>query len=75
MNWVKNIEYSTRESLLVTSGFDGSIFTWDINSTTEEGFLHKKVFNTSGLMRCRLSRDADQLVLQRIQIISLGQST
>lgn len=30
-NWVKNVEYSKDEKLLVTSGFDGSIFTWDIN--------------------------------------------
>lgn len=30
-NWVKNIEYSPKDSLLLTSGFDGSIYTWDIN--------------------------------------------
>lgn len=30
-NWVKNIEYSPNDSLLLTSGFDGSIYTWDIN--------------------------------------------
>lgn len=30
-NWVKNIEYSPSDGLLLTSGFDGSIFTWDIN--------------------------------------------
>lgn len=30
-NWVKNIEYSDNTGLLVTSGFDGSIYTWDIN--------------------------------------------
>jgi len=30
-NWVKNIEFSPRDGLLVTSGFDGSIYTWDIN--------------------------------------------
>ena len=30
-NWVKNIEYASGLGLLVTSGFDGSIFTWDIN--------------------------------------------
>ena len=36
-NWVKNIEYAREEGLLVTSGFDGCIFTWDINSYTEQG--------------------------------------
>lgn len=62
MNWVKNIEYSTKENLLVTSGFDGSIFTWDINSSTEQGFVYQKVFHTPGLMRCRVSPNSDQLV-------------
>lgn len=63
MNWVKNIEYSTKENLLVTSGFDGSIFTWDINSSTEQGFVYQKVFHTPGLMRCRVSPDSNQLVI------------
>lgn len=36
-NWVKNIEYVRDEGLLVTSGFDGCVFTWDINSYTEQG--------------------------------------
>ena len=30
-NWVKNIEFSYRENCLVTSGFDGAIYLWDIN--------------------------------------------
>ena len=30
-NWVKNIEYSSKNNYLVTSGFDGAIFSWDIN--------------------------------------------
>ena len=47
-NWVKNIEYSKRDCLLVTSGFDGSIFTWDLNSYTENNLTHQKVFHTPG---------------------------
>ncbi|XP_055850928.1 DDB1- and CUL4-associated factor 10 homolog [Episyrphus balteatus] len=62
-NWVKNIEYSNKDKLLVTSGFDGSIFTWDINAHTEEGLVYQKVFNTSGLMRCRISPDGTKLVM------------
>ncbi|XP_063703797.1 DDB1- and CUL4-associated factor 10 homolog isoform X2 [Culicoides brevitarsis] len=62
-NWVKNIEYSQQDCLLVTSGFDGSIFTWDINSYTESGLIYQKVFHTPGLMRCRLSRDATKLAI------------
>ena len=30
-SWVKNIEYAHNAELLVTSGFDGSIYAWDIN--------------------------------------------
>lgn len=30
-NWVKNIEYDSRQGILLTSGFDGSIYTWNIN--------------------------------------------
>ncbi len=32
-NWVKNIEYASNMEKLVTSGFDGSIYTWDINKS------------------------------------------
>ncbi|EDV94710.1 DDB1- and CUL4-associated factor 10 homolog [Drosophila grimshawi] len=62
-NWVKNIEYSSKDKLLVTSGFDGSIFTWDINSHTEHGLISQRVFHASGLMRCRISPSGDKLVL------------
>lgn len=63
MNWVKNIEYSRQDGLLVTSGFDGSVFTWDINSYTEQSLVYEKVFHMSGLMRCRISPDASKLVI------------
>ncbi|XP_046383113.1 DDB1- and CUL4-associated factor 10 isoform X2 [Ischnura elegans] len=62
-NWVKNIEFSSREDLLVTSGFDGSIYTWDINSYTESGFLYNRVFHTNGLMRTRLNPDASKMII------------
>lgn len=62
-NWVKNIEYSPKDSLLLTSGFDGSIYTWDINSFTENSILHTRVFHTNGLMRTRLSPDASKMLI------------
>nr|CAD7590120.1 unnamed protein product [Timema genevievae] len=62
-NWVKNIEFSPRDGLLVTSGFDGSIYTWDINSYTESGFVYNRVFHTNGLMRTRLNSDASKMVI------------
>ncbi|XP_052364620.1 DDB1- and CUL4-associated factor 10 [Oncorhynchus keta] len=36
-SWVKNIEYDTNTRLLVTSGFDGNVITWDTNRFTEDG--------------------------------------
>ena len=30
-NWVKNIEFSSKDNYLVTSGFDGAVYAWDIN--------------------------------------------
>ena len=30
-NWVKNIEYASSLGQLVTSGFDGAVYTWNIN--------------------------------------------
>ncbi|XP_012261961.2 DDB1- and CUL4-associated factor 10 [Athalia rosae] len=62
-NWVKNIEYSPSDGLLLTSGFDGSIYTWDINSFTENSFLYNRVFHTNGLMRTRLSPDATKMLI------------
>jgi len=62
-NWVKNIEYDSRESLLVTSGFDGAIYTWDINQYQESQAEFKKVFYTNGLMRMRLTPDSSKMVI------------
>jgi WD40 repeat protein len=30
-NWVKNIEYAHHSRHLLTSGFDGSVYLWDLN--------------------------------------------
>jgi DDB1- and CUL4-associated factor 10 len=62
-NWVKNVEYSVKDKLLVTSGLDGSIYTWDIDSYTEWSFVYQRVFHAPGLMRCRISPDASQMVM------------
>ncbi|OWF36502.1 DDB1- and CUL4-associated factor 10-like [Mizuhopecten yessoensis] len=60
-SWVKNVEYASNKDLLVSSGFDGSIFTWDINSYSEDGAKGKKVFNYKPLMRSKLSPDGTKL--------------
>ncbi|KAL3192860.1 hypothetical protein MRX96_058382 [Rhipicephalus microplus] len=62
-NWVKNIEYASAEKLLVTSGFDGSIHTWDINKFSENGVEFQRVFYTNGLMRMRLTPDSKKMVI------------
>ena len=62
-NWVKNIEYSPQDGLLVTSGFDGSILTWEMNTYREEGVTYKKIFSTNGLMRTRLTPDASKMII------------
>ncbi|XP_034937257.1 DDB1- and CUL4-associated factor 10 [Chelonus insularis] len=61
--WVKSIEYSPRDELLLSSGFDGSIHTWDINSATENSLLYTRVFHTNGLMRTRLTPDASKMLI------------
>lgn len=60
---MKNIEYSSKHTRLVTSGFDGTIFSWDINSPLERGFDYEKIFHTAGLMRCKISRDETKMVI------------
>lgn len=62
-NWVKNIEYASAEGLLVTSGFDGSIHTWDINKFSENGTEFQRIFYTNGLMRMRLTPDNRKMVI------------
>jgi len=62
-NWVKNIEYSQQDNVLVTSGFDGAIYTWDFNKYSESNSEFSKVFYTNGLMRMRLTPDASRMVI------------
>ncbi|UYV61171.1 DCAF10 [Cordylochernes scorpioides] len=62
-NWVKNIEYASEAGLLVTSGFDGSIYTWDINKYTESNVQYQQVLYTKGLMRMRLSPDSSKMII------------
>ncbi|KAK7109125.1 DDB1- and CUL4-associated factor 10 homolog [Littorina saxatilis] len=61
-NWVKNIEYASSLGLLVTSGFDGAVYTWNINNYSKEEEC-KRVFYIEGLMRCKLTPDDSKLVI------------
>ena len=62
-NWVKNIEYVPSGGFLLTSGFDGSIYLWDINRYCEDGVTHQRLFHTNGLMRSKITPDGSKLVL------------
>ncbi|XP_022689383.1 DDB1- and CUL4-associated factor 10-like isoform X1 [Varroa jacobsoni] len=62
--WVKNIEYSKKDGLLVTSGFDGNIQKWHINQLGERyNATENRVLYQSGLMRMRLTPDESKMVL------------
>ena len=60
---MKNIEYHSLSAQLVTSGFDGAIYSWDINKYSESEVEFKKVFYTNGLMRMPLTPDCGKMVV------------
>lgn len=62
-NWVKNIEYSSRDNRLLTSGFDGMIYSWDLHNYTEQGVTFEKVFVMDGLMRMKITPDCSKMIL------------
>lgn len=62
-NWVKNIEYSEKEKMMVTSAFDGTIYAWDLNSPTEDSVRLNKVLKLSGLVRTKLTPDGTKMVI------------
>lgn len=62
-NWVKNIEYSSKDNRLLTSGFDGMIYSWDLRNFTEQGVTFEKVFVMDGLMRMKITPDCSKMIL------------
>ncbi|XP_028408133.1 DDB1- and CUL4-associated factor 10 homolog [Dendronephthya gigantea] len=67
-DWVKSLAYDCKTRLLLSSAFDGTIRTWDINkSTYSENELHEigqKLFtNESGISRMELSHAGDKLIM------------
>lgn len=65
-NWVKNIEYSPEQGVLLTSGFDGCIYSWNINSYSDEETTNK-VFYTNRLMRSKLTPDSSKLLISTLE--------
>lgn len=60
-SWVKNIEWSQQEQVMVTSAFDGTVYAWNLNDGTENNF--EKVFLMSGLMRMKLTPDGTKMII------------
>ncbi|KAJ8933926.1 hypothetical protein NQ314_013682 [Rhamnusium bicolor] len=42
-NWVKNIEWSEKDDVMVTSAFDGSIYAWNLRSPTENNMKRNRI--------------------------------
>ncbi|XP_003737945.1 DDB1- and CUL4-associated factor 10 [Galendromus occidentalis] len=62
--WVKNIEYSKKDNLLITSGFDGNIQKWDINNLGQQYDVQSnRIMHHTGLMRMRLVPDESKMIL------------
>ena len=66
-NWVKSIEYHRPTGLLVTSAFDDTVRTWDINRySNEEGPRYKIVLQFSNLIRMKMCPDGFKMVISAI---------
>uniref|UniRef100_A0A182QIK5 Uncharacterized protein n=1 Tax=Anopheles farauti TaxID=69004 RepID=A0A182QIK5_9DIPT len=61
--WVKNIEYSKQDGILLSSGLDGLVYGWELKNSTEQGCTYQRLLYMPGLMRCRLAPDESRLVL------------
>ncbi|XP_059165281.1 DDB1- and CUL4-associated factor 10-like [Physella acuta] len=65
-SWVKNIEYCSSEGKLITSGFDGNIFSWDINNYSDKE-KPEALFSLSGIMRTKITPDEKKLIVSTIR--------
>lgn len=48
---------------MVSSAFDGTVYAWNLNDTTENNMLFEKVFLMSGLMRMKLTPDGTKMII------------
>lgn len=60
---MKNIEWSEKDDVMVTSAFDGSIYAWNLKTQTENNMMYDKVFLMNGLMRMKLTGDGTKMVI------------
>ncbi|GLH15746.1 Probable histone-binding protein Caf1 [Gryllus bimaculatus] len=62
-NHVRNLEFSARDGLLLSSGFDGQIFAWQMNYFGENDEARNLILRFGGLTRMRLTPDASKLII------------
>ncbi|RUS91566.1 hypothetical protein EGW08_000681 [Elysia chlorotica] len=64
-SWVKNIEYCSTAGKLITSGFDGNVFAWDINnySNNDQG---EQLLYINGMMRTKVCPDEQRMVISTL---------
>ncbi|EDO49998.1 predicted protein [Nematostella vectensis] len=66
-SWVKSIEYCRESGKLVTSAFDDTIRTWDLNRYMESGNPRGKVLlNVSNLTRMKLTPCGGKMIISSI---------
>ncbi|RWS23083.1 hypothetical protein B4U80_05791 [Leptotrombidium deliense] len=72
--WVKNIEYDSAKGLLLSSGYDGCVYVWEINKYSDSANGSHSAYFTpdcpftkslylSCIMRMRLTHDATKMVI------------
>ena len=66
-NWVKSVEYHRPSGLLVTSAFDDTVRTWDINRYSDEGAVRNQVvLQFSNLIRTKICPDGTKMIISAI---------
>ncbi|GFN83512.1 Ddb1- and cul4-associated factor 10 homolog [Plakobranchus ocellatus] len=64
-SWVKNIEYCSSAGKLITSGFDGNIFAWDINNYSNND-LGEQLLYINGMMRTKVCPDEKRMIISTL---------
>ena len=66
-NWVKSVEYHKQSGLLVTSAFDDTVRTWEINSySNSDGPRSRVVLHYPNLIRMKLCPRGSKLIISAI---------
>ncbi|XP_068697822.1 DDB1- and CUL4-associated factor 10-like [Montipora foliosa] len=66
-NWVKSIEYHRPSGLIVTSAFDDTVRTWDINRYANDGTAHGRVvLQFSNLIRMKICPDGQKMIISAV---------